>query len=183
MNDAVFWILATVFSGSFFILAKSHTQKIRDVIKLELAESESKIEQKVFNSNDVKFLSVAYCSGSLFPHIVGVTAWIGIVGGSLYIRPVRQKLQIPIRLDTIFDFKVFSPQIPYIMNINPAAIIANEATRREVGNSIAIRVISPDGNITSIELGQFKIKRAEDLALFLHGAKLDAVGSRVAMGI
>ncbi len=159
--------VGVVFLAAFFYFIVKAGQKQIIKIKHNIVDAENKVTGETLSINDIKFFSMANCAGSYTKGPGGFNAHICGIGSAIYIRSLT-KVMFRIETNSIINFDLFEPFVPYIMTINAAAILANEMTRREFGNSVLIEFIDEYGELKEIQLGQFKGQTAEALVTHIE---------------
>jgi len=97
-----------------------------------------------------------------------VKVFAAVIGEVLFIVPEQNKTVIDYPCSGIEKIEVFQPSVPYVMNLNVAALFANEITRKQVGLSVFLRYVEESGHVTEMVMGQFKIGTPHQLAATLR---------------
>lgn len=140
--------------------------------EMEALKNASEAVKKEENQGRVEYAFKARYQGGYtrFPSAANIT----VVGANskIHFRNLTNQSRVSFCIlpESIVDFGVGAPNVPYIMNLNAAGILANALTRKQVGTSAYIVFTDDIGMNQTVHLEQLKGMSAEDFIQQVHQA-------------
>lgn len=135
----------------------SHTVKMNKRLKLEVCKQEAINFDPLETADPITYSFRAKCTHGLDALYNGTLRNLYITKNALYIaHPHNVAIDLIISKALITEIETYTPDLPYIMNLNPAGVVANEMTRRQYGFNILIEFINEAGSASHIVLKEIQ---------------------------